>query len=346
MAFSDRIKGAVASRLAKSKSKELTDVANRLAKATDKNPEVYAAQYAAARKSMLGEFSTNPVRPCQECLTSAKASRRKERLELVGRAIVTCPEHADAAVRLRKDMDEVENMRCAKHVYLANDERAPPELRDNPPPGFKMATTEDLAAMGLQKWQLEPEGSGFRAAVYMKDPAVWGENPSPASVVAFRGSTPAIKDWENNFNQDANKEAPYYRAAVDIGNTLAKEGADAHIVGHSLGGGLASAAQGGSGLTASTYNASGLHPNTVAKYSNDTKNMAANADKITAFRVKGEVLTKTQESAWGTSWVANQGGGHPARSGTRPRRPAPCRAQEGRCCGQGRKIRQLSSWNG
>ena len=99
MAFSDFVKGAIASHLAKSKSKELTDVANRLAEAADKSPEVYAAQYAAARKSMLGEFSTNPVRPCQECLTSAKASRRKERLDLVGRAIVTCPEHAKVAAR-------------------------------------------------------------------------------------------------------------------------------------------------------------------------------------------------------------------------------------------------------
>jgi hypothetical protein len=67
----------------------------------------------------------------------------------------------------------------------------------------------------------------------------------------------------------------YYHNAVQIGNTLAMNNCSAHIVGHSLGGGLASAAQGGSGLTASTYNAAGLHPETVARYSEDAQHMAA-----------------------------------------------------------------------
>ena len=82
---------------------------------------------------------------------------------------------------------------------------------------------------------------------------------------------------------------------------------------HSLGGGLASAAQGGSGLTASTYNAAGLHPATVASYSQDTRHMAAETEKITAIRVKGEVLTKTQESLLGStglSLLANESVGN------------------------------------
>jgi hypothetical protein len=92
---------------------------------------------------------------------------------------------------------------------------------------------------------------------------------------------------------------------VRIGNKLAARDVDAHFVGHSLGGGLASAAQGGSGLTASTYNAAGLNPDTVAKYSKDN-HTAAEPDRINAIRIKGEVLTKTQENNWGTAWVANE----------------------------------------
>jgi hypothetical protein len=172
-------------------------------------------------------------------------------------------------------MDEVENMRCAKHVYLANDPNAPEDLRSNPPPGFTSATPKQLKAMGLDEEMLNPDGSNFKAAVYVKDPAVWGANPKPEAVVAFRGSTPAEEDWQNNFAQDANKESKYYHNAVQIGNTLAMNNCSAHIVGHSLGGGLASAAQGGSGLTASTYNAAGLHPETVAPYSEDAQHMAA-----------------------------------------------------------------------
>jgi hypothetical protein len=201
-------------------------------------------------------------------------------------------------------MDEVENMRCAKHVYLANDPNAPEDLRSNPPPGFTSATPKQLKAMGLDEEMLNPDGSNFKAAVYVKDPAVWGANPKPEAVVAFRGSTPAEEDWQNNFAQDANKESKYYHNAVQIGNTLAMNNCSAHIVGHSLGGGLASAAQGGSGLTASTYNAAGLHPETVARYSEDAQHMAAEPDKITAIRVKGEVLTKTQESLIGSGGLS------------------------------------------
>lgn len=299
MGLSDPIKGAVAPWLAEKQSRKLQEGTAR------KTDAMRQQDYDVARQSMLGEFSSEPYSNCQACMANAKAARRKERLDLTKRALATCPEHEAEASRLRQDMDEVENMRCAKHVYLANDPNAPAELRDNPPPGFRKATEDDLAKMGLDDEMLAPPGSNFRAAVYMKDPAVWGENPKPAAVVAFRGSTPAKNDWDNNFAQDANREAPYYSNAVQIGNKLAKNNADAHIVGHSLGGGLASAAQGGSGLTASTYNSAGLHPNTVARYSQDTQHMAAEANKITAIRVEGEVLTKTQESGL-TGMLANQ----------------------------------------
>lgn len=300
--YADVIKRKLAPALARSRSKALQEAADR------KTPEMRQHEYVVARGSILGGLSSLPVSATQECITNAKAARRKERLALVSSQMVACPRHAAEAARLRKDMDEVENMRCAKHVYLANDPEAPAELRDNPPPGFKKATPEQLEKMGLNKEMLSPEKSSFRASVYVKDPAVWGTNPKPGYVLAFRGSTAAEEDWKNNFNQDANEEALHYQNAVQIGNILAAIKADVHIVGHSLGGGLASAAQGGSGLTASTYNAAGLHPATVARYSQDIRHMAAEAEKITAIRVKGEVLTKTQENVWaskGLSLLAN-----------------------------------------
>src|SRR5690242_10938473 len=49
-----------------------------------------------------------------------------------------------------------------------------------------------------------------------------------------------------------------------------------------------SAAQGGSGLSASTYNAAGLHPNTVQRYSQDPLHRSAEPEKITAIRLDGE----------------------------------------------------------
>jgi hypothetical protein len=286
----DAVKTGLSGILARAKSGELQEAAAK------KTPAMRQYEYAVARRSILGEFSSEPIKTSVECQANAKAARRKERLDLVSRALVACPRHAPQAARLRQDMDEVENMRCAKHVYLANDPDAPPDLRDNPPPGFVKPSPEQLEEMGLDEDLLNPVGSNFKAAVYFKDPAVWGEDSEPKAVLAFRGSTPEKEDWDNNFRQDANAKAPYYERAVLIGNSLAKHHASVQLVGHSLGGGLASAAQGGSGLTASTYNAAGLHSATVAQYSKDALHRAAEACKIRAIRLDGEVLTKTQET--------------------------------------------------
>jgi len=191
--FADTIKGKLAPTLARKKSRALQDAADR------KTDEMRQYEYVVARDSVLGELSALPVSATQECISNAKAARRKERLELVNSQVL-CPRHVAEAARLRKDMDEVENMRCAKHVYLADDPYAPPELRDNPPPGFMKPTPEQLEEMGLDGEMLSPKKSNFRAAVYIKDPVVWGANPKPRTVVAFRGSTTAEDDWNNNFN--------------------------------------------------------------------------------------------------------------------------------------------------
>jgi hypothetical protein len=298
MGLLDYVKSKLADRLANSKAKEMQ------AGAAAKTDAMHAQDYAAARTSMLGDFANTPIAGCPQCMANAKAKRRADRLQLVNTSMLTCPEHAAEAQRLRADMDEVENMRCAKQVYIDNDDNAPDDLKTGAPLGFTKATPEQLAKMGLDQDTLTPPDSEFKAAVYMKDPEVWGDDMDPPTIVAFRGSTPATEDWVNNFHQDANMEAPYYRDAVQIGNKLAATGTDAGLVGHSLGGGLASAAQGGSGLLASTYNSAGLNSSTVAKYSSDASHMAADPASITAIRVEGEILTKTQESLFGSKGLS------------------------------------------
>ena len=298
MGLLDYVKSKLADRLANSKAKEMQ------AGAAAKTDAMRAQDYTAARTSMLGDFANTPIAGCPQCMANAKAKRRADRLQLVNTSMLTCPEHAAEAQRLRADMDEVENMRCAKQVYIDNDPNAPEDLKTGAPLGFTKATPDQLADMGLTQKMLTPPDSEFKAAVYMKDPEVWGDDMEPPTIVAFRGSTPATEDWVNNFHQDANMDSSYYKNAVQIGNSLADTGADARLVGHSLGGGLASAAQGGSGLLASTYNSAGLNSSTVAKYSSDPSHMAADASSITAIRVEGEILTKTQESLFGSKGLS------------------------------------------
>lgn len=298
MGLRDFIKSKLADKLAASKAREMQ------AGAAAKTDAIRQQDYDAARQSMLGDFANTPIAGCPQCMANAKAQRRADRLALVNNSMLNCPEHAAEAQRLRADMDEVENMRCAKQVYIDNDPTAPADLKTGAPVGFTKATPEQLADMGLDQDMLTPTNSDFKAAVYMKDPEVWGDDMDPPTIVAFRGSTPATEDWVNNFHQDANMDAPYYKNAVEIGNTLADNDVNARLVGHSLGGGLASAAQGGSGLSASTYNSAGLNSSTVARYSSDPSHAVADASQITAIRVKGEILTKTQESLFGSKGLS------------------------------------------
>ena len=263
------------------------------------DPGLLEAEFQKARESIGGkECSTAPAGTIiTRCTPNAKAARRAERLDLVARGVHGCSDHAETAARLRRDMDEVEHARLAKHVYLKYDENTPEDLKA-PPPGFLDASPEDLVTLGLTQGDLTPDGTSFRAAVYKKDPAVWGENAKPEFEVAFRGSTTAKEDWENNMAQNANQESSYYQRAVIIGNAISRRGLSDNVnfVGHSLGGGMSLAAQGSSGATATTFNSASLNPRTVTRYLFLPSRQQSEPDKILAYQVKGEVLSTTQET--------------------------------------------------
>ena len=119
MGLRDFIKSKVADKLASSKAKQMQ------AGAAAKTDAIRQQDYDAARQSMLGDFAGTPIAGCPQCMASAKAQRHADRLQLVNTSMLTCPEHAAEAQRLRADMDEVENMRCARQVYIGNDPNAP-----------------------------------------------------------------------------------------------------------------------------------------------------------------------------------------------------------------------------
>ncbi|QDI04828.1 DUF4150 domain-containing protein [Xanthomonas cerealis pv. cerealis] len=189
----------------------------------------------------------------------------------------------NAANRFEKNNIAIERARLSQNVY---------DPSQPPPEGWRNASNDPktLAAMGLKPSDLQIPGSDFRAQVYSPDPAVFGNQISPE--VAFKG-TVSGEDWSNNLSQGLDNNSTYYERAVKIGDKLGKSGASAHLAGHSLGGGLASAAARASGLPATTFNAAGLHPNTVARYGGTVTDSA-----IEAYRVDGEVLTHVQEGGF------------------------------------------------
>ena len=94
---------------------------------------------------------------------------------------------------------------------------------------------------------------------------------------------------------------------MDIGKKVGGSEADVDFSGHSLGGGMASAASRASGQPATTFNSSGLNDGTVEKYGG-TVHMPS-TENIQAYRIDGDVLTGAQEQNVGGTLGAMAGGG-------------------------------------
>ncbi|WP_246637375.1 PAAR-like domain-containing protein [Burkholderia catarinensis] len=191
-----------------------------------------------------------------------------------------------AADRFEKNNSVVEQAKLAQNVYN-------PKL--DTPEGWNNVSGDPakLAQYKLKSGDFSIPGTNFRAQVYEPDKDVFGSDFKPQ--VVFQGTDKyKLSDWKNNLMQGMNKDSAYYSRAVSIGKALAKSGADVNIVGHSLGGGMASAASRTSGIAATTFNSAGLNPATVARYGG----MPVTSD-IQAYRVEGEVLTASQEKSHG-----------------------------------------------
>ncbi len=174
---------------------------------------------------------------------------------------------------------------------IASDVYADPAAA-SPPPGYRVANEADLTALGLRQADLAPAESSFRARVY-----VTGTGADTQYVLAFRGSTSDRRDWVSNAQQAAGLQSDHYSRALAIGRALARhEDVPVTITGHSLGGGLASAAAIASGRDATTFNAAGLSQNTInaANAVRSANNVSGVAD-VSAYYVRGEILSALQD---------------------------------------------------
>ncbi|MBO9623379.1 MAG: DUF2974 domain-containing protein [Sphingomonas sp.] len=159
-----------------------------------------------------------------------------------------------------------------------------------PPPGYCVATDPDLARIGLSPQDLSSPQSAFRARVYLR-----GEGASTQYVVSFRGSTDA-SDWKANAQQALGLPSDQYARALMVAKALGRHPeANVTITGHSLGGGLASAAALASGRDATTFNAAGLSDATIERAEAIRDTTDAPAPEIAAFYVRGEILSAVQD---------------------------------------------------
>lgn len=159
-----------------------------------------------------------------------------------------------------------------------------------PPAGYRAASSHDLAMLELSPSDLQ--NGEFRARVY-----VTGEGEETRYVIAFRG-TQSAEGWVSNVRQGVGTDSAHYRDALLVADRVAASGLAGRVsfTGHSLGGGLASAASVATGAPSHTFNAAGLHENTIAAadavrsgYGIET------AGDVQAWYVRGEALSSFQD---------------------------------------------------
>ncbi|WP_147366935.1 hypothetical protein [Aurantiacibacter zhengii] len=172
---------------------------------------------------------------------------------------------------------------------------------------FEEVTSEkDLKDLGILPSQLKPTDSDFRARV-MKRPG------SDEYFVTFKGTTSWFgQDTVANVGQAITGDASYYtnakNIAIGINDKLRLSGGGSvKFVGHSLGGGLASAAAHATGAPATTFNAAGLHDKNLRP-----EDALYNIPPIDAVRVDGEILTSAQ-NLLGSAKLIPEAAGTPFR---------------------------------
>ncbi|MGH8018109.1 MAG: hypothetical protein ACREIA_07435 [Opitutaceae bacterium] len=145
-----------------------------------------------------------------------------------------------------------------------------------------------LQSHGINASQLS-NSNGFQAVVY--------QNTVTGTITVAFGGTNGLNDWGPNIGQGFGMETEQYNMAMQLATaiTTANPTSQIEFVGHSLGGGLASAAGLVTGRATATFNAAGLHSSTTYAYDQTT---LANANSlIDAYYVGGEILSSAQDSS-------------------------------------------------
>lgn len=171
--------------------------------------------------------------------------------------------------------------------------------------GWTRVGDADLTAAGIDPATLENPDTGFRAGIYT--------NGDGQYVLAYAGSN-ELQDWTGaNFQQGVGWQNEQYDQAVQLAQQADRAfGDNLVITGHSLGGGLAATGALATGNAAVTFNASGVHDNTIERMGLDPATARADAagGQIRRYNISGDPLTAAQEDTFGVSAIMPDAPGH------------------------------------
>lgn len=183
-----------------------------------------------------------------------------------------------------QDLD-LELARIAENVY------DPSEVD-----GWEPLDDDELEELGFDP-DLLHDIDGYDATVYEQDGRY---------VLAYQGTDPtSVKDWAANLTQGTGQLSTQHVQAISAAEALQDAVGDDNVVltGHSLGGGLAATSAAATGLPAVTFNAAGVHPNTLA-YAALQGGMAGVApDQVRNYYVEGELLSTLQNPGLGIGGI-------------------------------------------
>ncbi|WDE06296.1 DUF2974 domain-containing protein [Thalassomonas viridans] len=235
------------------------------------------------------ELLARPLTLEETALTATQRKvRYRQRKALIART-EGAPEIALARERLAFNNDNILRAEAAQYVYRV-DEFNREFIKELPaaPVGLELLDPQQIP--GMENAVFTSEETGFGAALFKS-------TINDETMLTFRGTNNGVtgkKDWATNLNQGVGKETKQYNQAMKLAlQARYAMGDSVNIVGHSLGGGLASAGVAVSGNKGYTFNAAGLHPATAKRYgglSNDETSKL-----ITTQAVEGEVLTGLQK---------------------------------------------------
>ncbi|WJM85385.1 PAAR domain-containing protein [Dickeya chrysanthemi] len=194
----------------------------------------------------------------------------------------------DAGTRLAFNNDSILRAEAAQYVYSVDEfRRGARSVLPKSPVGLDLINPDSVA--GLKDAVFMDKNTGFGAALFKS--SINGE-----TMLTYRGTNNAVtgkQDWMTNLSQGMGKESAQYSQAMDLAKMVKRSISPApSIVGHSLGGGLASSGVGVTGLNGYTFNAAGLHENTVARVGGMGLDKIESLIKTQA--VDGEILTMAQ----------------------------------------------------
>ncbi|HFQ4952065.1 TPA: RHS repeat-associated core domain-containing protein [Vibrio vulnificus] len=199
------------------------------------------------------------------------------------------PEIKQAHERLSFNNDNIIRAEAAQYVYRVDEyNRGALAVLPEPPVGLEIINPADI---GLTQDNFTNKKSGFGAALFKSK--INGE-----TMLTYRGTNnkhTGRKDWSTNLKQGVGLETDQYNQAMRLARQVKQSiGGDHSIVGHSLGGGLASSGVAVTDQPGFTFNSAGLHPKTALRQSGSS--FAETNKMIITQAVKGEVLTMVQSS--------------------------------------------------